>query len=357
VVERVKGGRMFFKKKFVTVGLDIGSSLIKIVELERTPKGTFLSNYGIGELLPEAIVEGEIMDRDSVIESIKTLFNVRKIRESDVVTAVSGRGVIVKRILMEKMKESEARERIQWEAEQYVPFDIVDVTLDFQILNPNIAPDQMEVLLVAVKNETINAHIDLIQGAGLNPVIIDVAFFALQNCFEVNYDIPAGEIVALVNIGAELTNINLVKDGIPYFTRDLNIATNVCGQLFRKNLGLNFEQAITLLKGESLEGVDGATMASVLQTFNHDFAAGIERTFSFLESTGETKKVSKIILSGGGSTIPGLADFLSHHFEIPTEIFNPLQRIQYDSVLFGLAGPKKVAPLLTLGVGLALREF
>lgn len=347
---------MVFGKKAATIGLDIGSSQIKMVEVQRTGKGFALTNYGLAPLLPEAIVEGEIMDRTLVIDTIKNLFETRKIKANEVVSAVSGRGVIVKRINMDKMKEQEARERIKWEAEQHVPFDISDVTLDFQILNPDSGNNQMEVLLVAAKNETVNAQLDLLSGAGLNPVAMDYGAFAVQNAYEANYDVPAEEIVALVHIGADSTNINFVKAGTPYFTRDLPIAGNACLQLIQKNLGISYDQASDLIKGEPVSDVSADSSASVFNSFAEDFASSIERTLSFLAMSGGGERMSRVVMSGGGALIPSLKDHLKERFGIPVEIANPLQKVTYDPGLFGASGSDKLAPVLMLAVGLGLRE-
>lgn len=347
---------MFLKKARIGVGLDIGSSLIKVVELTGSGKAITLTNYGIAPLLPEAIVEGEIMDRDVVIDTIRTLFETKNIKKKEVSTSVSGRGVIVKKILMERMKETEARERIQWEAEQHVPFDINDVTLDFKILNPEVSTEQMEVLLVAVKNETVNSYLGLITSAGLSPTLIDVGFFALQNAYEWNYTPTSGSVVALINIGADVTSINVVKDHSPFFTRDLPTAGNQCLQLLQKNLGLSSEQASALLRGESLEGLSPEASRPVFESFASEFASGVERTFSFLSAAGEAIKINQILLAGGNATIPGLVGFMQQRFSISTSILNPLQRIAFDPRLFAGTSTERVAPILSAAVGLALRE-
>ena len=347
---------MLFGKKAATLGLDIGSNQIKFVEIQKTGKGYNLTNYGSAPLLPEAIVEGEIMDRTLVIDTIKDLFETNKVKGNEVVTAVSGRGVIVKRINMDKLKESEARDRIKWEAEQHVPFEISDVVLDFQILNPDLGNNQMEVLLIAAKNDTVNSHLDLLSGAGLYPIIMDFGAFAVQNAFEANYDMPPEELVALVHIGADGTNVNFIKNKIPVFTRDLPTGGNACLQLIQKNLGLSYEQASELIKGENVADVSQESASEVFASFASDFAGSIERTLSFLAMSGGSDKMSRIFLSGGGALIPSLQDHLKEKFGIPVDTVNPLQKISYDPNLFGATGVDRIAPMLTLAVGLGLRE-
>ena len=241
---------MFGKKK-TTVGLDFGSSSIKVVELAHDRSGDRLVNFGVSEPLSEAIVDGEIMDRQLVHEAIANLLESRQIRNRSVVTAVSGRAVIVKKILMDRLSEEDAKEAIQWEAEQHVPYDINDVSLDFQIINPNVDQKKMQVLLVAAKKEMIQNHADIIREAGLTPVIIDVDSFAIQNCVEANYDLRSDEVVALVNIGAEITNVNIVQDQVPHFTKDLSVGSNAFVEGIQRRYNVSQAEALKTLQEAS----------------------------------------------------------------------------------------------------------
>lgn len=340
-------------KKKPAVGLDIGSCLVKFVEIQGLPKAPSLANYGICRLLPDAIVDGEVMDREVVIDTVKTLFDTRGEKNKDIVISVSGRGVIVKKINMEKMKESEAQEQIRWEAEQHIPFDINDVSLDFEIVNPDAEGGQMEVLLVAAKSEIVGSRITLLREAGLNPIAVDVACFAVQNAFQANYESKPGELVALVNIGSEVTNINFIQDSISHFTRDIPQAGNDCSQRIQKNLGLSTDQAMDVLKGERPEDIDADVLQSVFQSFSEDLAVGIERVLPYIP--GGTEKMDRVVLSGGGATIPGLAGFLSERFSVPVEILDPMKKVSFDPALFGADNVEKVAPILSQAVGLALR--
>jgi len=246
---------MFGKKKS-TVGLDIGSSSIKVVEIVRERTGDRLVNYGISEPLSEAIVDGEIMDRQMVQEAISNLMESRQIRNKNVVTAVSGRAVIVKKILMDRLTEEDAKEAIQWEAEQHVPYDVNDVSLDFQIINPNVDQKKMQVLLVAAKKDMIQSHAEIIREAGLSPSIIDVDSFAIQNAVEANYDQIPGETVALLNIGAEITNLNIIRDGVPHFTKDLSVGANSLVEGIQRRHNVSQADALQALRGRADGGID-----------------------------------------------------------------------------------------------------
>ncbi|MCK4236822.1 MAG: type IV pilus assembly protein PilM, partial [Candidatus Krumholzibacteria bacterium] len=272
-----------FKKKTSTVGLDIGSSLIKAVEIDHSGGTPRIVHFGITKLLPEAIVEGEIMDRDLVIEAIKECFLQAGITNDDVVSAVSGRAVIVKKVMMDKMPPEDAQEAIFWEAEQHVPFDIDDVCLDFQILKDDIGANQMEVLLVAAKKDMVNIHASLIRDAGLTPIIIDVDSFAVQNCFEVNRrGLEEGKkVIGLINVGSDVTNINIIQDRSPYFTRDINVGSNNFIEMIQKELSVDYEESQRIISGE-LGDREENKIKEIVKRCSDDLSLGIERSISFL---------------------------------------------------------------------------
>ena len=340
---------MFGKKK-TAVGLDIGSSSIKVVELAQDRSGERLVNYGISEPLSEAIVDGEIMDRQMVHEAIVNLMESRQIKTKEVVTAVSGRAVIVKKILMDRLNEDDAKEAIQWEAEQHVPYDVNDVSLDFQIINPNVDQKKMQVLLVAAKKDMIQNHAEIIREAGLSPRVIDVDSFAIQNAVEANYEMHADETVALVNIGAEITNLNIVRNQVPHFTKDLSVGANSFVEGIQRRHNVSQAEALAALRGNA--SVDVAT---IVQTTCEDLSVQIDRAVAFLKSAGDADRIDRILLSGGSARVPGLADVLRARHQVPVEIVNPIQRLSYDPGLFGGESPEVVAPILTVAIGLALR--
>jgi len=342
---------MFGKRK-TTVGLDIGSSSIKVVELAHDRSGDRLVNFGVSEPLSEAIVDGEIMDRQLVLEAIANLLESRQIRNRQVVTAVSGRAVIVKKILMDRLSEEDAKEAIQWEAEQHVPYDINDVSLDFQIINPNVDQKKMQVLLVAAKKEMIQNHADIIREAGLTPVIIDVDSFAIQNCVEANYDLRSDEVVALVNIGAEITNVNIVQDHVPHFTKDLSVGSNAFVEGIQRRYNVSQSEAMNALRGRGDQAID---VAPIIQTACEDLSVQLDRAIAYLKSSGDTERVDRILLSGGSARVPGLKEFLNTRHQVPVDVVNPLQKIDYDPSLFNGESVENVAPALTVAIGLALR--
>jgi type IV pilus assembly protein PilM len=343
-----------FGRGKTTVGLDIGSSAIKVAEIESRSDGLHLVNYGVGDLVPEAIVDGEIMDRQMVVEAVQNLLESRGIKQRRVASGIAGRGVIVKKITMERLDPKDAREAIHWEAEQHVPYDINDVSLDFEILGLDVGPKQMQVLLVAAKKDLVSTHADLIREAGLTPTVIDINSFAVQNAAEANYDFGPDEIVALVNVGAELTNVNIVRGGVPLYTQDLSIGGQSFVEGLQKRFQVSRDEAVAAAKGTDA----GASLDidAAVKVFGDELGVGIERSIAYLKSSGEAERVDRILLCGGGARIHGLPQALAERQRVPVELVDPLRKISFAPGVFGTDDPKTVAPQLTVAIGLALRK-
>jgi type IV pilus assembly protein PilM len=275
----------------------------------------------------------------------------------DVVTAVSGRAVIVKKVVMDKMNPDDAKEAIFWEAEQHVPFDIDDVCLDFQVLNDDVGANQMEILLVAAKKEMVNAHAGLVREAGLNPVIIDVDSFAIQNAVEASGDHTAGRVVGLINIGSDVTNINIIQNNIPYFTRDLSVGSNVFTEAVQRDLGVSFAEAESLMAGVT-EISDPGQFRQCIMNAASDISMGIERSIAFLKTAGDAERIDHAVLSGGGACVPFLRDILSEKHGIEFTVNQAVAQIERAEGLFESTDDsvEKVGPLLTVALGLALRR-
>lgn len=346
---------MLFGKKQSLVGLDIGSHTVKVVELELQSNKTYkLTNWGISQPLAEAIVDGEIMDRQLVTDAISNLMESRGIKAKNVVAAVSGRAVIVKKITMNKLSQDDAKQAIYWEAEQHVPYDINDVSLDFNILGDAPNDDkQMQVLLVAAKKDMVMSFSDLIRESGLQPTVVDVDSFAAQNAIEANYDFAPEEVVAILNIGSEMTNINIVQAGVPYFTKDLQVGGSTFTEAAQRKFNLSQAEAAAAVRGESGSGLE---VSAVIEQACEGIATALERAQAYLRTAGEAGNISRILLCGGSAMTPGVLEFLQRRFQAPTDLVNPLHRIQYDPSLFAGQDVMKVAPLLTVGIGLALRR-
>ncbi len=344
---------MFGKKQRPFVGLDVGSSSVKVVEICDDNGGKRLTRFGISESISDAVADGEIVDRDYVARVIKHLFNKNHISPRCVVSSVSGRAVMVKKITMDRLSAEDASEAVLWEAEQHLPFEISDVALDYQILESNEDPKLMDVLLVAAKREMIQAHTELIRQAGLTPLVIDVDYFAIQNALEANYDLAEEHTVGLVNVGSELTNINIFKSGVPLLTKDLSLGTRNFVEAFEKRHSVDSTKAEGALRG------DWPKESELLETVHEvaeEIATALDRSLAYLRTAGEADSADRLLVSGGGAKLPGLVAFLADRFNAEVEVADPLRKIAYDEAIFDETPIDEVAPLLTVGVGLALRD-
>jgi len=342
-----------FGRKKPTVGLDIGSGLIKVAVIDHSKAEPELTKVAIVPLLADAIVEGEIMDPGIVSEAILACLAAAGVTSKGMVTAVGGRDVIIKKIQIERVKEQQARELMRWEAEQHVPFDMESVELDFQILDPDGDSPEMNVLLVAAKRELIDGKLRVLAEAGLEPALVDVDAFALHNAFELNHPDALSGVVGLLNIGHEVTNINILDEGVPILTRDITVGTRRFREDLQRERGLSHDEA-----GALLQGYDRSPhLDAVIETRGEEIAVGIERATAFLAtSSRSTQAMRAVYLCGGGSRIPGLDDALGNRLRLKVEHANPLANLRVrDGALDSLV-TDEVAPLLMLPIGLALRQ-
>jgi len=347
---------MAWGKKKNVIGLDIGSSSIKVVELREAKDGFKLQHLGISPLPPEAIVDGALMDSVTIIDTIRDLVTSTS-KTRDVVTSVSGHSVIVKKITLPFMTETELEESIQWEAERHIPFDINDVNIDFQILGYGSEnPDLMEVILVAAKKDIINDYVSVIMEAGLNPVVMDIEAFALENMLGINYEIEKDDIVAIANLGATVTNINILKDNLSAFTRDIFKGGNQITEEIQRQLHVDYEEAEKIKVGQKGEGPSQSVVENVLRSASESLAVEIGNSLDFFQSSTTSQKISKLYVSGGGSKIKDFDIILQQQIGIPVEIANPFKRIEYNEKSFDPEYLREIGPVMAVGVGLASRK-
>ena len=340
-----------FGNKRRSIGLDVGSGFVKLVEIDHSGEQPEVVQVAMRPLVADAIVEGEIMDPGLVSDTISGLIQEAGLKGRDVVTAVGGHDVIIKPIEMDRMKETDAREVIRWEAEQHVPFDIKSVELDFQILNPLAEGLQMEVLLVAAKRELVDNKVSLLLDAGVSPSVIDVDAFALHNAFEYNYPEAMEGIVALVNVGHETTNVNILEDGGLILTRDIPFGSRRVREDLQRERGFTAEQAEDIVQGRE----ELAEMPQLVESSADEVAVGIERASAFLMTRRSGAGLGQIFLSGGGSRIPGMSDALGRRMSVETQVVNPFERIPVRADVGGNVNLEEAAPMLLLPLGLALR--
>ena len=345
-----------FRRAKSLVGLDIGSSAVKAVELKPAGKGYKVTAFGTEPVPPDSIVDGAIIDATAVADAIRRLFEGRGIKTKDVVASLSGNAVIVKKITLPQMTEAELAESIYFEAEQYIPFDIQDVNLDHQIVDPGEpGKGTMEVLLVAAKKEKIADYTGVIAQAGRSAVVVDVDAFALQNAYEVNYGIEPGAVVVLLNAGASATTIISLHGDQSVFTRDVSIGGNGYTEALQRELSLPFEQADQLKRGTPVDGVTFEDARPVLRAVSENVLLEIQKTFDFFKATAASDRVDRIIVSGGASRAEGFTELLSERFAAPVEAFDPFKRVAFDARKFQAAADE-VGPTAAVAVGLALRR-
>ncbi len=374
-----------------TVGLDIGSSVVKAVQLRRSGKGIELEKFGIAEIYPEG-------DKKAAAESVRELkiAAVRKALQSanisakQAITAVSGESIIVRYIQLPDMPEDELKNALKWEAEEYIPFHIDEVNIDSVILGKAGEGGKVDVLLVSAKKELVNEHVDLVRAVGLTPLIIDVDSFAFLNCFEVNYQPNPTDVIALINIGAEITSINIYIGGISRFSRDISIAGDTITTSIQSRLGISFAQAeemkiaegapvpseeaeaegpsesglldtirgtVEKITGEELgEDSQEAIAAKLVKNSLTNLVSEIRRSIQFFENQANGKVVQRIVLGGGTSKLRNIDKFFGHELNLPVEIIDPLRRISVVGKDIDSDALIKAKQMLGVGIGLALRK-
>ena len=349
----------------LAIGVDIGTTGVKMIQLKearhRGQVGYALQSFGMKPLPPEAIVDGALMNSTAIVQAMQELLSELKIKIRDVAIGVSGHSVIIKKISMPRMTQEELEESIQWEAEQYIPFDVKDVNIDTQILSsdPNDQTGQMDVLLVAAKKDMINDYTTVVTEAGLIPVVVDVDAFAVQNMFSANYDVPERETVVLINAGASVVNINIISNGITVFTRDVTIGGNQFTEEIQKQLNVSYEEAEALKLGGGRGDSDSVVPQDVERVMGQvaeQVAGEIQRSLDFYAGTAADASFSRVYLSGGTAKVPALFRTIESRVGVPVEIVNPFKNIEIDNRRFDPDFIMDVAPMAAVAVGLALRR-
>jgi type IV pilus assembly protein PilM len=341
-----------FGRKKTTVGIDVGSGLVKVAVIDHAKREPELVRVTVTPLPADAIVEGEVMDPGIVSDAIQTAMSASGTQNKSVVAAVGGRDVIIKQISIERVKEQQVRELMRWEAEQHVPFDMESVELDFQILDPGANGVEMSVLLVAAKRELIESRVRVLTDAGFVPSVVDVEALALHNAFEVNHPDAMNGVVGLLNIGHDVTNINILDDGVPLLTRDVTVGTRRIRDDLQREHGLSADAAQTLIHGYDRS----AHLDAVLESRGEEIAVGVERAAAYLTQSSRAGAMRTLYTCGGGSRVPGLADMLARRLRLRVQQANPLANLTVrDSALESLV-TEEIAPLLMLPIGLALRQ-
>ena len=341
------------------VGLDIGSSSIKLAEIQETSKGYILNRFSQIPLNKGVIVDGLPVEQQELATKIKELFKQSGCKRKGIITSLSGHSVIIKKVNFPTMEEGELRDLIKDEAGKYLPFDDMDaVSYDFQILGENeFNPNQMDVILVAAKKDIVTGYTDALEQAGYLPVIMDVDSFALETMYEENYEFEENELAVLINIGASITNINVLKGGASIFTRDFTLAGNSITEALQQKLGVTFEEA-ERIKIEGPGGKESAEkeLRESLLYYAEPICSEIERSIDYFRSTYGGEYIKHVLLSGGSAKIPGIVNDLTQRLSVEAEIANPFKKVGYNSKDLDQAMIEDISPIAAVGIGLALRK-
>jgi len=348
---------MFTSKKDI-VGIDVGSSAVKIVSLHES-RGTFqLQSVGIMPLNPETIVDNTIMDSTAIVDAILNLLGALKIKSKRVATSVSGHSVIIRKISLPIMTDSELESSIQWEAEQYIPFDISEVNIDFQILGPDPAdPSQMNVMLVAAKKDFVDDHTALFTESGLDPVVMDIDCFAVENMFDYNYGFVDDEVVALIDLGASATSVSVLRGDASIFTRDIQTGGNLLSEELQKRLGLSSGDAERAKLGErNIADVDPDSIDEILTEAIDNLAQEVQRSLDFFAATSSDDRISKVYLTGGVSNSVKVREALEERLGIPAERVDPFRNVKIKDKEFDAEYLDAIGPMFSVAAGLAMRK-
>jgi type IV pilus assembly protein PilM len=339
------------------IGLDIGSSSIKLAHLKMVGAECRLRKFGVVPLPADAIVDGAIMDHASVIEGIKTALRELKVHEKEVITSLSGHSVIIKKVVLPTTTPEELEESIQWEVEQYIPFDIKDVKIDFQVIGPlKEDPSKMDVLLVAVKSDLVNDYISVVKDAGLTPTVVDIDSIAAGNAFEFCHPVSEEQVPMVVNVGASFMNINILHGGVPLFTRDVPMGGGIYTSEIQKQLAVSFETAEELKTGKKEAGDRADRLTEIMRTVSNILSTEAQRSYNFFSATYPDRLVTKVYLTGGAAKSQFLKELLAEKIGVEVELFDPLQGLVVEERTVDPAVAAQYSTAATVAVGLALRN-
>jgi type IV pilus assembly protein PilM len=338
------------------IGLDIGSSSVKAVQIKKAKGRLELQAFAIVLLPPQTIVDGTIMDQGAVVDAIRSLWGQLRLKQKDVAIAIAGHSVIIKKIAVPPMSPQELEEQIPYEAEHHIPFAKDDVEIDYEVVTSQNPSGQMELILVAAKKEVVYDYVQVVREAGLNPVVVDVAAFTAQNAYEANYDLGPGETAVLINIGAAISNINIVRNGSSLFTRDVTIGGNAFTEEIQKQLNVSQAEAEAYKVGGSYDehGVVPQEVERIIEGVAEVMAGEFQRSLDFFLATSADTDVSKICLSGGTAKVTALHRAIEKRSRLTVEVVNTWQRVAIDPKI-DPAYLGAHAPEALVGLGLALR--
>jgi type IV pilus assembly protein PilM len=340
------------------VGVDIGTSSIKVCQLKESRKGYGLIRLGYASLPLQTIVDGHVMNSQAVVEALNRVFVEAKIRQREVALSISGQAVIIRKITVPMMTAAELDEQIQWEAEQHIPFDIKDVHVDYEVLRRRPEAGQMDLLLVAAKRDEINDYAEIARTAKLRPAVIDIDAFTVQNLFELNRGLPPDQTFAIINVGASLASINVISRGVSAFTRDIASGGNYITEQIQKQVGVPFDQADSFKCAVAQGPVQGVPpqVAQIVDTVCDSIAAEIQRSIDFFLATSGESDMQRIYLTGGSSNLAPLSTSIGRRSRVAVEVIQPLERISVEAKEVNPQLLQARAAQLCVALGLSMRK-
>lgn len=356
---------MFLSAKTPLLAVDIGSNSIKVGRLLGTPGKFELSNFGMMPLDPESVVEGVVQDEDHVVDALTRLVHAEEVDTPYAVASVAGEAVMIKKIKVPMMSKEELEEFIPQEAEQYIPFDIDDVRIDFQILEGVTTmeehefeeeEDKQEILLVAVQNEIIDSRSNVLTAAGLKPCIIDLDVFAIVNAISISRNLQDMGSVALMDLGGAFTHLNILMDGVTSYTRDIPIGQDACTTQLMAKYEMEYRESENIKVGAIPEDANKEEIIDLIIESYEPILEELHKSFEFFSTTSNSQ-VEQAFLCGGGAMIPGVDGLLADRLGVPVEIFNPLEAVKLGARKFDPQSLAQMAPMATVALGLATRRF
>lgn len=340
------------------IGVDIGSSAIKVCQLKESRKGYGLVRLGYTPLPPQSIVDGHVMNAQAVVEGLGRVFAEAKIKQREIALSISGQAVIIRKISVPMMTAVELDEQIQWEAEQHIPFDIKDVHVDYEVLRRRPEAGQMDLLLVAAKRDEINDYTQIAKTAKLKPLVVDIDAFTVQNLFELSRGIPPDQTFAIINVGASLASINILSRGASAFTRDIANGGNYITEQIQRQLNVSFDQAEEFKCASVSAGADAvpAQVTQVIEVVCDSIAGEIQRSLDFFMATSGEPEMHRIYLTGGTSNLPTLATAIGRRSRVAVEVLQPMERISVEAKEVSQELLRTRVAQFSVALGLAMRK-
>ena len=337
------------------VGVDIGASSIKVVQLKESRKKLQVIKWGFAQLPPQTIIDGHVMNAGAVTEALLKLFADQKIAQKDVCIGVYGQSVIVRKITVPMMTQAELDEQINWEAEQHIPFDIKLMAIDYEVLRKRPEAGQMDLLLVAAKKDEINDYANILREAKLRPMVVDINAFTIQNIFEHQYGLPPDGTLCLLNVGAAVSTLNIVSRGVSAFTREITNAGNAITEEIRKQCNCSYEQAEAYKCGGGPTQIVPQEVHQIITQASVGLAGEIQRSLDFYLATSGETEISRIVVSGGSAYLAPLAQAIEKRARVPVQLFDPMINLTVDTKSVNEPQLRAMAAQMVVALGLSLR--